>query len=173
MKEFIEHYKDRIHGVLSCFDRMLFRGYLPIMSGWQMAQFFNSSGNPISRTEDVSSRKRRTCEAACPVHRRTRRKGRRFKTRGGRTGYRVQRLPSGLTMSHARRYVDIRALRTNLSEAWGARPQRQSVSDIRSHGAHGRTSVMFMGGFDSGSAVKSMTQKSPPISSQKAVPLSR
>ena len=28
---------------LSCFDRMLFRGYLPIMSGWQMAQFFNSS----------------------------------------------------------------------------------------------------------------------------------
>jgi hypothetical protein len=44
MKEFIESYKDRIHGVLSCFDRMLFRGYLPIMSGWQMAQFFNSSG---------------------------------------------------------------------------------------------------------------------------------
>ena len=29
--------------MLSCFDRMLFRGYLPIMSGWQMAQFFNSS----------------------------------------------------------------------------------------------------------------------------------
>ena len=44
MKEFVEKYKDRIHGVLSCFDRMLFRGYLPIMSGWQMAQFFNSSG---------------------------------------------------------------------------------------------------------------------------------
>src|SRR5437773_10255298 len=44
MKEFIEKYKDRIHGVLSCFDRMLFRGYLPIMSGWQMAQFFNNSG---------------------------------------------------------------------------------------------------------------------------------
>ena len=44
MKEFIEKYQDRIHGVLSCFDRMLFRGYLPIMSGWQMAQFFNHSG---------------------------------------------------------------------------------------------------------------------------------
>ena len=42
MKEFIQRYEDRIHGVLSCFDRMLFRGYLPIMSGWQMAQFFNS-----------------------------------------------------------------------------------------------------------------------------------
>ena len=44
MKEFVDKYNDRIHGVLSCFDRMLFRGYLPIMSGWQMAQFFNTSG---------------------------------------------------------------------------------------------------------------------------------
>jgi hypothetical protein len=44
MKEFVDKYKDRIHGVLSCLDRMLFRGYLPIMSGWQMGQFFNSSG---------------------------------------------------------------------------------------------------------------------------------
>ena len=43
MKEFISKHEERIHGVLSCFDRMLFRGYLPIMSGWQMAQFFNSS----------------------------------------------------------------------------------------------------------------------------------
>lgn len=43
MKAFIDKYEDRIYGVLSCFDRMLFRGYLPIMSGWQMAQFFNSS----------------------------------------------------------------------------------------------------------------------------------
>ena len=41
MKEFISKYADRIHGVLSGFDRMLFRGYLPIMSGWQMAQFFD------------------------------------------------------------------------------------------------------------------------------------
>jgi len=27
---------------LSCFDRMLFRGYLPIMSGWSMAQFLKA-----------------------------------------------------------------------------------------------------------------------------------
>src|SRR5213594_3684372 len=39
MKQFIGKYEDRIHGVLSCFDRMLFRGYLPIMSGWAMAEF--------------------------------------------------------------------------------------------------------------------------------------
>jgi hypothetical protein len=38
MKAFVDKYADRIHGVLSCFDRMLFRGYLPIMSGWSMAQ---------------------------------------------------------------------------------------------------------------------------------------
>src|SRR5947208_3120490 len=37
MKQFIRKYEDRIHGALSCFDRMLFRGYLPIMSGWAMA----------------------------------------------------------------------------------------------------------------------------------------
>ena len=38
MNEFVSKHEDRIHGVLSCFDRMLFRGYLPIMSGWSMAQ---------------------------------------------------------------------------------------------------------------------------------------
>ena len=41
MKEFVRKHDDHIHGVLSCFDRMLFRGYLPIMSGWSMAQFLN------------------------------------------------------------------------------------------------------------------------------------
>jgi hypothetical protein len=39
MKEFIRKYEDRIHGVLSCFHRLIFRGYLPIMSGWAMAEF--------------------------------------------------------------------------------------------------------------------------------------
>jgi hypothetical protein len=41
MQEFIRKHFDHIHRVLSCFDRMLFRGYLPIMSGWAMAQFLN------------------------------------------------------------------------------------------------------------------------------------
>jgi len=41
MKEFIRKHENRIHGVLSCFDRMLFRGHLPIISGWAMAQFLN------------------------------------------------------------------------------------------------------------------------------------
>jgi hypothetical protein len=42
MKAFVDKYADRIHGVLSCFDRMLFRGYLPIMSGWSMAQLLQA-----------------------------------------------------------------------------------------------------------------------------------
>lgn len=42
MKAFIDKYVDRIHGVLSCFDRMLLQGYLPIMSGWSMAQLLQA-----------------------------------------------------------------------------------------------------------------------------------
>ena len=38
MKSFLEKHASKITGVLSCFDRMLFRGYLPIMSGAAMAQ---------------------------------------------------------------------------------------------------------------------------------------
>ena len=30
---------DAIRGVLSCFDRVLFRGYVPLMSGYAMAEF--------------------------------------------------------------------------------------------------------------------------------------
>src|SRR5438128_7793075 len=44
MKEFIYKHTDRIQGVLSCFDSHgCFVAILPIMSGRQMAQFFNSS----------------------------------------------------------------------------------------------------------------------------------
>src|SRR5439155_19279768 len=73
MKEFLEKYQDRIHGVLSCFDRMLFRGYLPIMSGWQMAQFFNSSGIRFRELKTFLLQNAERCEAARPLHRPTRR----------------------------------------------------------------------------------------------------
>ncbi len=39
MQAFLKKHEASIHGVLSCFDRMLFRGYLPLMSGAAMAQF--------------------------------------------------------------------------------------------------------------------------------------
>jgi hypothetical protein len=42
MEAFCRKHEARIAGVLSCFDRMLFRGYLPIMSGASMAQFLRS-----------------------------------------------------------------------------------------------------------------------------------
>ncbi len=48
MNAFVDKYEDRIQGVLSCFDRMLFRGYLPIMSGWTMAQLLHA--HEIDRT---------------------------------------------------------------------------------------------------------------------------
>ena len=42
MDKLIEQHADRISGTLGCFDRMLFRGYLPIMSGAAMAGFLKS-----------------------------------------------------------------------------------------------------------------------------------
>lgn len=39
MQSFLDKHAAKINGVISCFDRMLFRGYLPIMSGYAMAQF--------------------------------------------------------------------------------------------------------------------------------------
>lgn len=39
MKDFIEQHQSKIKGVLSCFDRLLFRGYLPVQTGQGMAAF--------------------------------------------------------------------------------------------------------------------------------------
>src|SRR5258708_15999782 len=44
MDQFIRKHGEVIHGALSCFDRMLFRGYLPIMSGAAMADFLQAKG---------------------------------------------------------------------------------------------------------------------------------
>jgi hypothetical protein len=39
METFVAKHAAKIRGTLSCFDRVLFRGYLPLMSGWAMADF--------------------------------------------------------------------------------------------------------------------------------------
>jgi hypothetical protein len=44
MKTFLEAHASKIQGTLSCFDRMLFRGYLPLESGGFMADFLRSQG---------------------------------------------------------------------------------------------------------------------------------
>ena len=42
MDQFIARHADKLQGVLSCFDRVLFRGYLPLFSGWAMASFLET-----------------------------------------------------------------------------------------------------------------------------------
>lgn len=36
MPTFLEQHADKVLGALSCFDRTLLRGYLPLESGWTM-----------------------------------------------------------------------------------------------------------------------------------------
>ena len=44
MEHFIAKHADKIEGTLSCFDRLLFRGYLPFFSGAAMAEFLDRRG---------------------------------------------------------------------------------------------------------------------------------
>ena len=46
MDQFIAAHTDKLHGVLSCFDRVLFRGYLPFFSGAAMASFLETRKVP-------------------------------------------------------------------------------------------------------------------------------
>lgn len=44
MKNFLETHSAKINGVLNCFDRMLFRGHLPIQDGKAMAELLRGVG---------------------------------------------------------------------------------------------------------------------------------
>jgi hypothetical protein len=44
MDQFIAKHVDALHGTLSCFDRVLFRGYRPFFSGYAMASFLDTCG---------------------------------------------------------------------------------------------------------------------------------
>ena len=68
MKEFIRKYENRIYGALSCFDRMIFRGYLPIMSGWAMAEFLYRLNVNFRQSESVLAPKLRTREESRHRH---------------------------------------------------------------------------------------------------------
>jgi len=52
MDLFLRKHQKKINGTLGCFDRMLFRGYLPIQSGWTMAQFLNQKQISFRRLKD-------------------------------------------------------------------------------------------------------------------------
>jgi hypothetical protein len=43
MDLFVRKHQKKINGTLGCFDRMLFRGYLLIQSGWMMAEFLKQN----------------------------------------------------------------------------------------------------------------------------------
>lgn len=60
MKAFAEKYADQIHGTLSCFDRVLSCGYLPLMSGWQMAEFLHDLDHTFASVKESCLRTRRT-----------------------------------------------------------------------------------------------------------------
>ena len=49
MKDFIQRHQTKIKGVLSCFDRMLFRGYLPLQYGQGMAGFLKERRIPFGK----------------------------------------------------------------------------------------------------------------------------
>ena len=53
MKEFVRKYEHRIHGVLSCFDRVIFRGYLPIMAGWQNGSIPHPSPGGLRQPQTI------------------------------------------------------------------------------------------------------------------------
>ncbi len=42
MDQFIAKHADKLQGTLSCFDRILFRGYLPFFSDYAMASFLET-----------------------------------------------------------------------------------------------------------------------------------
>jgi hypothetical protein len=44
MDQFMAKHADKLQGTLSCFDRVLFRGYLPFFSGYAMASFLETHG---------------------------------------------------------------------------------------------------------------------------------
>ncbi len=52
MDGFVRKHREKINATLGCFDRMLFRGYLPIQSGWAMAQFLNQRNIRFRKLKD-------------------------------------------------------------------------------------------------------------------------
>ena len=63
MQDFIERNKTKIKGVLSCFDRMIFRGYLPLQHGAAMAAFLNQPHVQYDKLKDFLTQTAETLKA--------------------------------------------------------------------------------------------------------------
>jgi 5'(3')-deoxyribonucleotidase len=55
MNLFVRKHEKKINATLGCFDRMLFRGYLPIQSGWAMSQFLKQKDIRSANLKDFLS----------------------------------------------------------------------------------------------------------------------
>ena len=82
MEQFIAKHSDEIEGALSCFDRVLFRGYLPFFSGAAMATFLDRRG--VERHALKSFLLRQAYLVKGPRHRMADRQGRPFQYFGER-----------------------------------------------------------------------------------------
>jgi hypothetical protein len=80
MESFVAKHAARIRGTLGCFDRVLFRGYLPLMSGWAMAEFLRSKRierftlkpfllEQAERIESILKKRRPTSCGGCRLRR--------------------------------------------------------------------------------------------------------
>ena len=74
MKRFVRQYSERITGVISCFDRVLFRGYLPLGWGDAMEGFLGQQGLRIKDFGSfVKQQSRRITEHAEQLAKRSKR----------------------------------------------------------------------------------------------------
>jgi hypothetical protein len=83
MDQFIAKHADQIEGILSCFDRMIFRGYLPFFSGYAMASFLEGRG--IRRWEVKSFGLAQAARVKAHAHQMAARQGRPYQDFGERT----------------------------------------------------------------------------------------
>ncbi len=82
MEHFLAKHADKIQGTLSCFDRILFRGYLPFFSGAAFAAFLDRRG--IRRPELKSFLLRQAARLKEHARSMAQREGRPFQYFGGR-----------------------------------------------------------------------------------------
>ena len=82
MEHFLSKHADKIQGSLSCFDRILFRGYLPFFSGAAFASFLDRRG--IRRPELKSFLLRQAARLKEHARSMAAREGRPFQYFGGR-----------------------------------------------------------------------------------------
>jgi hypothetical protein len=82
MEHFLAKHADKIEGTLSCFDRMLFRGYLPLFNGAAMAAFLDS--HDVQRQELKGFLLRQACALKEHARQMAQRQGRPFQYFGER-----------------------------------------------------------------------------------------